>query len=120
MGIEFYLVKPKKREIFYLGKHFNGFEGIVNFNHVQEARFLDYEDWGDFFWDTLRENFEYFLNCDIDLDDIQEIIYKIYDWCISDEVYLDNDCSENFNNWKNFKETASIVDILTDYHNKKR
>ena len=28
MSVEYWIVKPKKKEIFYLGKHWDGLDGI--------------------------------------------------------------------------------------------
>ena len=96
MGTEYYLLKPEKKEIFYLGKHFIGFNKIPSMTYrksISEATFPDYEEWEDFFWDTLKENWDYFLNCELTLDQAADVIYKIYEWCTYDRVILDNDCS---------------------------
>lgn len=120
MGIEYYLVKPEKKEVFYLGKHFNGFNEIKNTsycNSIDNADYPSYEDWDEFFWDTLRENWDYFSNCELLMDEIQDVIYKIYEWCISDKVILDNDCSSTAEQWKDWKETGDITSILEEIHN---
>lgn len=119
MGIEYYIVKPEKREIFYLGKHFSGFESIPSMAHrksINEAKFPDYEDWEDFFWSTLKENWNYFLNCDLKIDQVSNVLYQIYNWCASDKVILDHDCSDTFNEWKDWKETGDITEILERIH----
>ena len=119
MGIEYFLVKPKKKEVFYLGKHFNGFNGIPSMIYrasLDCATYPDYETWEDFFWDTLRENWEYFLNCELTLDQTSDIIHKIYEWCYSDEVILDSDCHDSSNIWKDWKETGNISSLLEEIH----
>ena len=118
MGIEYYIVKPKKKEIFYLGKHFNGFNEIKNttYNSLFEATFPNYDDWDDFFWDTLKENWDYFNGCELTLEQASNVIHDIYEWCVSDEVILDNDCSDSFNIWKNWEETGDICTILEKAH----
>jgi len=121
MGTEYYLLKPEKRELFYLGKHFNGFNGISSRMYrksIYEATYPNYEDWDEFFWDTLRENWDYFLRCELTLEQTSDVIYKIYDWCKSDKVILDNDCSISVEVWKDWKETGDITKILEDIHNK--
>lgn len=119
MGIEYYILKPEKREIFYLGKHFNGFDKIPSAKYrkgINEAEFPAYDDWDDFFWDTLRTNWDYFLNCDLKIDQVSNVIHQIYEWCSSDKVILDNDCSETFNEWKDWEETGSITSLLEEEH----
>ena len=119
MGTEFYLVKPEKKEVFYLGKHFCGFNKIPEMTYrasLEDARYPDYEDWDDFLWDTLRENWEYFTGCELTLEQVSDVIYKIYDWCISDKVILDNDCTPTASVWKDWKETGDITKILEEIH----
>lgn len=123
MGIEYYLVKPEKEEVFYLGKHFNGFNEIRNATYcksINEADYPSYEDWDDFFWDTLRENWDYFLGCELTLEQTSDVIHQIYEWCVSDKVILDNDCSNTCKDWKDWKETGDITSILEGIHNPPR
>lgn len=120
MGIEYYLLKPEKKEIFYLGKHFLGFEEIPSMIYregIEGAAYPSYEDWDDFFWDTLKTNWDYFYPCDLTLEQVSNVIHKIYEWCISDKVILDNDCSETAEIWKDWKETGNITKILEEVHN---
>ena len=120
MGIEFFLVKPEKEEVFYLGKHFNGFSEIKTATYCEslnEADYPSYEDWDDFFWDTLKENWDYFSGCELTLEQTSDVIHQIYEWCASDRVILDHDCSSTFNKWKDWKETGDITLILEHIHN---
>lgn len=119
MGIEYYLLKPDKRETFYLGKHFTGFGGIpsATYKSIKDASYPDYEDWDEFFWDTLKTNWSYFLNCDILLDQISDVIHEIYEWCCSNRVILDHDCSDTASIWREWKETGDISAILEKIHN---
>ena len=122
MGTEYYLVKPEKKEVFYLGKHFNGFNEIKSTTYCEsldKADYPSYEDWGDFFWDTLRENWAYFLSCDLTSAQTSDVIHQIYEWCVSDKVILDNDCSKTFEIWKDWKETGDMSAILEEVHNPK-
>lgn len=119
MGTEYYIVKPEKKEVFYLGKHFEGFDKIKNAIYcksIEEANYPSYEDWDDFFWDTLRENWNYFLGCELTLEQTSDIIHQIYEWCVSDKVILDNDCSNTCKEWKDWKETGDITVILERLH----
>jgi hypothetical protein len=121
MGTEYFLIKPEKEEVFYLGKHFNGFNKIPSMTYrvsLQDASYPDYEDWDDFFWDTLRENWSYFMYCDLTLEKASDVIHKIYEWCISDKVILDNDCSSTASIWKDWKETGGITELLEKVHRK--
>ena len=114
MGTEFYIVKPEKREVFYLGKHFNIPENMPNGTYKPEGDFLPYEDWDDFFWDILRENADYFRDIDVPFRQLEDIIYKIYEWCEYDKVFIDHDCHSDSVEWLNWKETGSISDAIVD------
>ena len=119
MGTEYYIVKPEKKEVFYLGKHFSGFNKIPSMTYrasLEDARYPGYEDWHDFFWDTLQENWEYFLGCDLTLEQVFDVVHEIYEWCVSDKVILDNDCSSTASKWKDWKETEDITKLLEKIH----
>ena len=119
MGTEYYLVKPEKEELFYLGKHFEGFSNIKNALYctsIEKATYPEYDDWYDFLWDTLQTNWGYFLNCELTLEQTSDVIRQIYEWCISDKVILDNDCSSTCEIWKDWKETGDITSILEGIH----
>ena len=108
MGIEYYLVKPRKKEVFYLGKHMNCPEGITNRTYKDEANYIEYDCFDDFFWDFLKENYETFY--DLTLESAKDAIYEIYKWC-DDKVYWDNDCREDIR-WAKWKESKSLTDVF--------
>lgn len=119
MGTEYYLIKPEKKEVFYLAKHFNNIEGIKSATYCEStdsADYLNYENYEDFFWNMLRENWEYFSTCDLTLEQVSDVVYKIYEWCASDKVILDNDCSNTCEVWKDWEETGNITSILEGIH----
>lgn len=111
MGTEYYLVKPEKKEIFYLGKHFYGFDGINNANYKEIAEYPDYDCWEDFFFDTLRNNWDYFYGTELTLEEASDFIYAIYEWCRYDKVYFDNDCHDGCE-WLNWDETGSTWELF--------
>lgn len=115
MGLEYYLVKPCKKEIFYLGKHMNCPEGIAERTYRDKPEWIDYDCYDDFFWDFLRENYEEFLQTELNLERLRDVIFSIYSWCIDDKVYFDNDCNDNAE-WINWKETGSLSDVLRKAH----
>ena len=117
MGIEYYLVKPEKKEVFYLGKHFTCPDGIADRNYKKEADYIDYDCWDDFLWDFLKDNS--FCFDDMTLENIKEAIYKVYEWCSDGKVYFDHDCNNN-REWTDWKETGSLntSDIITPEENK--
>ncbi len=114
MGTEYFLVNPEKKEIFYLAKHFECPESIPDFKYKEKAEYLDCDGFDDFFWDMLKTNWNYFYSCNLTLEQVYYIIYKIYEWCACEKVYLDNDCSTNFPTWENWQETGSICDLLEE------
>lgn len=109
MGTEYYLVKPEKKEVFYLGKHFTCPFGVADRTYKNNACFIDQDNFDDFLWDFLRDNSEYFN--DLKLEDIKEILYKVYEWCSGDKIYFDNDCNDEAE-WIDWKETASLSNII--------
>ena len=82
MATEYYMVKPSKKEIYYLGKHIMCPDGIPEWKYNEEATYIDYECWDDFFWDFLKENYHEFVNTDYTLENLQIIIYKLYKYYI--------------------------------------
>ena len=109
MGTEYYLVKPEKKEVLYLGKHFTCPFGVANRIYKNNACFIDQDNFYDFLWDFLRDNSEYFN--DLKLEDIKEVLYKVYDWCSGDKVYFDNDCNDKAE-WTDWPEAASLSNII--------
>lgn len=111
MGTEYYLVKPGKKEVFYLGKHFTCPFGMADKAYKNNACFIDQDNFNDFLWDFLRDNSEYFN--DLKLEDIKKILYKVYEWCSDDKVYFDNDCNDKAE-WTDWSETVSLSDIIKE------
>ena len=111
MGTEYYLVKPKKKEVFYLGKHFTCPFGVADRTYKNNACFIDQDNFDDFLWDFLRDNSEYFYG--LKLEDIKEVLYKVYEWCSGDKIYFDNDCNDKAE-WTDWPETASLSDIIKE------
>lgn len=107
MGTEYYIVKPAKKEVYYLGKHIMCPNGIADKNYDQEATYIDYDCYDDFFWDFLKENYHEFVNTDYTLEKISNLIYSLYSWCEYDKVYFDNDCNDEAE-WQDWKETGSL------------
>ena len=107
MGTEYYIVKPAKKEVYYLGKHIMCPNGIADKNYDQGATYIDYDCYDDFFWDFLKENYHEFVNTDYTLEKISNLIYNLYYWCEYDKVYFDNDCNDEAE-WQDWKETGSL------------
>lgn len=107
MAIEYYVIKPAKKEVYYLGKHMICPDGMANKHYNKEATYLEYDCYDDFFWDFLRENYHEFVNTDYTLEQISNLIYNLYNWCEYDKVYFDNDCNDEAE-WKDWKETGSL------------
>lgn len=107
MGTEYYIVKPAKKEVYYLGKHIMCPNGIADRNYDKEATYIDYDCYDDFFWDFLKENYHEFVNTDYTLEKISNLIYSLYSWCEYDKVYFDNDCNDEAE-WQDWRETGSL------------
>lgn len=119
MGIEYYLVKPEKKEILHLGRHFTCPYGIADRNYKNKACFIDQDCFDDFLWDFLREggNSSYFD--DLKLEDTKEALYKVYEWCSDGKIYFDNDCNDKAE-WTDWEEATSLLDIVKEVTNKSK
>ena len=111
MGAEFYIVKPDKKELFYLGKHVEPFEGIRI--SASTADYIEHDCFHDFFLDVVNTN-DGLLGGDHTYNQVKEFAYVLYEWC-NDTVYLSSDCSEDFEIWKDYTETGSICDYLSKH-----
>ena len=108
MGTEFYMVKPRKKEVFYLGKHVEPLDCVRI--SASTADYLDCDCFHDFFLDFLGNNPDGLVGSDRTLDDITEFAHRLYEWC-DDKVYFSNDCCDDVKLWENYKETGSIIDF---------
>ena len=105
MGTEYWLVKPNKEEIFYLGKHVQPFNTLAT--SAASADYLEHDYFHDFFIELLETN-DGLIGTEYSYNDMQEFAYQLYEWC-NDKVYLSNDCCNDFELWKDYKETGSII-----------
>lgn len=113
MATEYYIVKPKTKQKFYLGKRISHLEGIPTWRYTKDERFPEWETWEDVVFD-LEQNSRYFLEGrDILVGQVWDFCSAIYDFCDS-EVYLDNDCNDfNYPNWADYEEVDILSDIMT-------
>ena len=111
MGTEYWLVKPNKQEIFYLGKHVQPIDCIRN--AAITADFIDVDCFSDFFLQIIESN-DGFLDEEYTYKDIKNFAYKLYEWC-DDKVYLSNDCYNDFELWKDYKRTGSIIEFCEEH-----
>lgn len=111
MGTEYYIVKPSQQKIFYLGRRISYLDGISLWQNKQKAEFCQWECYEDVVAD-INENCRYFLEQDLMVGQVWDFANAIYEFC-DDKVYLDNDCSDNFVNWKDWEEIDVYSDILT-------
>ena len=113
MSTEYFVVKPEKKELFYLGKRISCFDGMATWLHKpQKAEYVKWECFDDLFLD-LYENNRYFFEGvdDVPLREIWDFCYALYEWCDS-PVYLDNDCNDDNTEWREWKETESVYDYI--------
>lgn len=113
MGIEYYIIKPKTKQKFYLGRRISCLEGLTTWSHTKEAKYPEWECWEDVVFD-LQENSRYFLEGEqYRIGQIWDFCAAIYDFCDA-PVYMDNDCNdENSNTWEDYEEIDVFSDILT-------
>lgn len=110
MGTEYYLVKPNKKEIFYLGRRISCINGAPIWHYKKQADYASWECLDDVLMD-LYENSRYFFEEDMTFRQVWDLCYDLFDWC-DDKVYLDNDCSENASIWLDWKETGSVFNYF--------
>ena len=108
MGTEYYLVKPSKQELFYLGKHIEPIDCIT-----PVAGYIDVDCFSDFLLQVIESN-DGFLDDEYTYKDIKDFAYSLYEWCDA-PVYLSNDCSNDFELWKDYKETGSIIKFCEEH-----
>ena len=68
MATEYYIVKPNKKQLFYLGKRISYLDGIPN-RAYKEADYCTWETYTDVILD-IQENSPYFLEGDLYIDQI--------------------------------------------------
>jgi len=111
MGIEYYIIKPRTKEMFYLGKDlWYNLEGIPS----KEPNFPEWEDWEDVLCDIIRarcfvsdDTMEYMMN----------LASEIWDFCDCEEVRLANDCEGDNLEWlSEYKEVKDISDICREVY----
>lgn len=108
MGTEYYLIKPNEQEKFYLGKHVQPLDCLKI--SASTADYIDCDSFLDFFLDLLGNNYDGLVGSERTLDDVREFAYELYEWC-DDKVYFSNDCCNDFELWKDYKKTGSIIDF---------
>ena len=111
MATEYYIVKPDKKQKFYLGRRISYLDGIPCWRHTQEARFPEWECWEDVVSD-IQENARYFLESDLRVGQVWDFCSAIYEFC-DDKVYLDDDCNDENTEWSDYEEIDVFSDILT-------
>lgn len=111
MSVEYYIVKPKDKKIFYLGKRINNFDGIPTWHYKKEAEYAQWECYTDVISD-LWENNEYFFEADLNVGQIRDFCYAIYEFCNA-PVYLDNDCNDSNLEWRDYDEIDTFSDLLS-------
>ena len=109
MGVEYYLVKPDKEELFYLGKHIQPLDCM----NIFSADYLKVDNFTDFLLDVIDTN-DGFLGDEYSYRDVKDFAYLLYEWCDA-PVYLSSDASPDFETFKDYKETGSIITFCEDH-----
>lgn len=108
MGIEYYIIKPRTKEMFYLGKDlWYNMEGIPQ----REPNFTEYRDWEDVACDLIRARC---YSCEDTMEYISLLAQEIYDFTDLEEVRIANDCEDDISWLKEYKEVKDISDICRE------
>ena len=110
MGVEYFIVKPSKQEVFYLGKHIQAIDCMNNFH----ANYIKVDNFNEFFLEVIESN-DGFLGDEYTYKDIKNFAYLLYEWCYNDPVYLSSDASPDYNIFKDYKETGSIINFCEEH-----
>ena len=103
MGTEYYLVKPSKKELYYLGKHFSYIDGIS----INNPEYVEYECFKDFLLDIMDNNIEW-LPDEYTFREILDMLYAIYEW-MDAPIMLINDCTDDFKLYADYRETGTVL-----------
>lgn len=110
MGVEYYLVKPDKKEVFELGRHIQPFEGIAKY--PAKAAWTKYDYYKEFLLDMIETNGSIIGEC-YTYEDVVDFAYQLWEW-MDDKVYLATDC-DNEQEWTDFKVTGSVYSYCEDH-----
>lgn len=106
MGVEYYLVKPDKQEIFELGRHIEPFEGIRAY--PAKPAYAEYDYFKEFFLDLVESNGS-LIGDSYTFEEVQNFAYEIWEWIEGEKVYITSDCSKD-ESWTTYNVTGSIYD----------
>lgn len=109
MATEYFLVKPRKKEYYYLGKRLSEFTHIKSARYGHKEDYHNYECFHDFVMDIIDNN-DYFMESmdDETWGNITGFLYNIYEF-MDDKILLVHDCQEDFKQYDNYKEVGSII-----------
>ena len=111
MGTEYYLVKPSKQEVFYLGKHIEPMDCIRN--KATTVDFIDVDCFSDFLLQCIESNDGFIDDC-YPYSVVKDFCYLLYEWCDS-PVFMSSDCSSDWELFKDYKETGSIIKFCEEH-----
>ncbi len=110
MGVEYYLVKPNKREIFELGRHIQPFEKIPSY--PAKAAYANYDYYKEFLVDMIETNGS-IIGESYTYEDVTNFAYQVWEW-LDDKVYLATDW-DNEQEWHDFKVTGSVYTFCANH-----
>lgn len=113
MGVEYYLIKPRTAEMFYLGK--GSWRSMEEMPDIK-ARKTEYNDYVDILADMVR------AGCYTQEDTMEfmtQLAYEIFDFQEEDEVQLVSDCDNDTEWLAAYKEVKSIIDIAEEIYKEK-
>ena len=109
MGIEYYIIKPRTEEKFYLGKDlWYNLEGMPQ----REPNFPNYQEWEDVACDIIKARC---FSSDDTMEFIMLLSSEIYDFVESEEVRIANDCEDEID-WMDYKEVKDIHEICREVY----
>lgn len=105
MGLDYYIIKPRTKEMFYLGRElWYQLEGMQHY----KCGSVEYEDMYDVVHDIIEAHC---YNPEDTMEYITTLAYEIFDFVEGEEVQLVSDCDEDTSWLNEYKEVKDIMEI---------
>lgn len=114
MGTEYWLLSPRTKESFYLGKNRWYQMDKLNYCHAEEP---DYECTKDVMVDIIEADC---WDCEDTLGYLLELAHEIFQFTLRGPVQLVNDCMDDFEElMEGVTEVKDIIEITESYYSRR-